>query len=287
MKRSRVRTISMYLVLIIPLIATLWGVLQVLNGAVAQRDLVLFACFYIWTMFGVTIGYHRYLTHGGFKTNKCVEVFFVLGGLFSWEQAAPKWVGVHRAHHQYSDEIEKDPHTPREGLWHAHFGWLLKPSSIDYKRYVPDLLQNHLVMWLSARFALWSVLSLVGPFIIGVFLGFMEGGHLLEAGLTAFMWGGLIRVCLVHHFTWAINSVCHAWGYRTYNTKDNSRNVWWLALSTGGESFHNNHHRFPTSAFHGLRWFEFDPSGWFVRVLEVLGLVWDVKRPKKDQDQVP
>jgi stearoyl-CoA desaturase (Delta-9 desaturase) len=203
-------------------------------------------------------------------------------------------VADHRKHHAHTDR-EGDPHSPHvghgdgvvgvlRGLWHAHVGWLFRSQgAADWKRYAPDLYEDPAMRTINRRFDLLAVASLVLPFLLGlVITGTLAGA------LTALLWGGLIRVFLLHHVTWSINSVCHFMGRRRFAVDDESRNVFWLALPSLGEAWHHNHHAFPRSAFHGLRWWELDPSGWLIRAARRAGLVWNVVEiaPERQRERV-
>jgi stearoyl-CoA desaturase (Delta-9 desaturase) len=257
---------------------------QVWNEALHWRDLAIFGGVYVVTGLGVTVGFHRLLTHRSFKTSPALRGIFAALGSAAIEGPVISWVADHRKHHTFSDE-EGDPHSPHvghgggwsgtlRGLFHAHMGWLFIHTERGAKRrFAGDLLDDPVVSFINRTFLLWAVLGLAVPFA----LGYAIGGTLV-AGLTALLWGGAVRVFLVHHVTYSINSVCHVFGRRRFATDDQSRNVLWLALPTFGEAWHNNHHAFPTSAFHGLRRWELDPSAMVIWALERLGLVWDVVR---------
>jgi stearoyl-CoA desaturase (delta-9 desaturase) len=189
------------------------------------------------------------------------------------------WVADHRKHHAFSDE-EGDPHSPHvdhgglRGLFHAHMGWLFVHDQRALKtRYAPDLLADPVVSFVNRTFPLWVFAGFVLPFTIG----FILGGTLVAA-LTSLLWGGLIRIFCLHHVTYSINSLCHVFGRRDFETGDESRNLAWLAIPSFGESWHNNHHAFPTSSVHGLKWWQVDLSSMVIRTMEKLGLAWDVVR---------
>jgi stearoyl-CoA desaturase (delta-9 desaturase) len=195
------------------------------------------------------------------------------------------WVADHRKHHAFSD-VEGDPHSPHvdhgggwrgalRGLWHAHWGWLFFHDQRGKReRYAPDLLKDPDIKFIDRTFIFWAV----GGILLAFPLGMALGGGSVEAGLTGLLWGGFIRILVLHHMTYSINSLCHFFGRRRFDTDDHSRNLMWLSVPTFGEAWHNNHHAFPTSAFHGLRWWEIDPSAIVIRAMEKLGLVWDVVR---------
>jgi stearoyl-CoA desaturase (delta-9 desaturase) len=245
-------------------------------------DLIVFGILYPATGLGITVGFHRYLTHRSFETSRPLRALLAALGSAAIEGPVISWVADHRRHHAYSD-VEGDPHSPHvghaggwrgalAGLAHAHLGWLFVHTQRAAKRrYAPDLLADPLIRFIDRTFLVWALAGLGAAFGLGVALGGSVG-----AGLTALLWGGGVRMLVVHHVTYSINSLCHFFGRRRFDTGDHSRNLLWLALPSLGESWHNNHHAFPTSATHGLRRREPDISGLVIRGLESLGLVWDV-----------
>src|SRR5215216_5589093 len=261
----------------------LWG------GAVSWRDLAILAVMYVLVGFGVTIGFHRMLTHRAFDANPWLRATFAILGSMSVQGAVIHWVAAHRRHHAFTDE-EGDPHSPHthsgegwrgvvSGLWHSHMGWLFEHEHTSARRFAPDLRKDPLIRWVDKLFPVWALLGLVIPFAAGVLL---SGGSLF-AGFTAFVWAGLVRVFLLHHATCSVNSICNMYGSRPFGTKDESRDNWMVALVSLGEGWHHSHHAFPTSARHGLRRLQPDPSYAVIRGLERLGLVWNVKRPAADR----
>ena len=221
---------------------------------------------------GIGMGYHRLLTHRGFKTPKLVEYFLAVCGTLALEGGPIFWVATHRLHHQLSDKTG-DPHTPTEGGWWAHVGWILSGESLHAQtvmlaRYAPDLTKDRFHVWLSKYH--WVPLTIVG-------LGLLAIG-----GWTWVLWGIFFRVTVGLHSTWLVNSATHMWGSRRFPTRDESRNNWWVALLTGGEGWHNNHHAHPVSARHGLKWYEFDPNYYGIWLLKVLGLARDIKIAQYD-----
>jgi stearoyl-CoA desaturase (Delta-9 desaturase) len=267
---------------ILPFAAFLVAIPLLWNQLVGWSDLAVLACVYVVTAGGVTIGFHRLLTHRSFETYRPLKYLFAALGSMAVQGPVIGWVSDHRKHHAHTDE-EGDPHSPHvghggglrgalRGLWHAHLGWLFQhPTGHEAKRYAPDLLEDPGMRWLSRNFPWLALLGLLVPFALGYGLT----GELAGA-LTALFWGGLVRVFLVHHVTWSINSICHFFGRRRFQTDDESTNVLWLALPSLGESWHHNHHAFPRSAVHGLRWWELDPSGLLIRALRRLRLAWNV-----------
>jgi stearoyl-CoA desaturase (Delta-9 desaturase) len=234
------------------------------------------------TGLGVTIGFHRLFTHRSFATSRVLRGVFAALGSAAIEGPVISWVADHRKHHACSDR-EGDPHSPHvdhgggmggalKGLFHAHVGWLFIHTQRGSKeRFAPDLLRDPVIRFIDRTFFVWATLGLAIPFGLGVAIGGSIG-----AGLTGLLWGGAVRVFVVHHVTYSINSLCHMFGRQPFATKDESRNLAWLALPTFGEAWHNNHHAFPTSAIHGLRRWQPDPSAMVILALEKLGLVWDV-----------
>jgi stearoyl-CoA desaturase (Delta-9 desaturase) len=272
------------LVTAIPFLLLSVAAWQVWNEALHWRDLAILGVVYLVTGLGITVGFHRLLTHRSFKTSRALRGIFAALGSAAIEGPVISWVADHRKHHTFSDE-QGDPHSPHvghgggwrgtlRGLFHAHMGWLFIHTERGAKRrFAPDLIDDPVINFVDRTFLLWAVIGLAVPFV----LGYAIGGTLV-AGLTALLWGGAVRVFLLHHFTYSINSVCHVFGRRPFATDDQSRNVIWLALPTFGEAWHNNHHAFPTSAVHGLRRWELDPSAAVIWALERLGLAWDVVR---------
>jgi fatty-acid desaturase len=219
---------------------------------------------------GISMGYHRLHTHRGFKTYKPLEYFLAICGTLTLEGGPIFWVATHRLHHQYSDETE-DPHTPRvSGFW-AHMGWILfgdahHNDTARMGRYAPDLVKDPFYRWLTTYH--WVPLTTLGFTLLAI------GGW----GLVN--WAIFLRVVAGLHATWLVNSATHLWGRRRFATKDDSRNTWWVALLTFGEGWHNNHHAHPTSARHGLAWYEFDPTWIALKLLRAVGLVWDIRVAK-------
>jgi stearoyl-CoA desaturase (Delta-9 desaturase) len=277
-------------------IATLTAVLVPFLGVVAAPLLMwgwgfgwvefgLLVGMYVLTALGVTVGFHRLFTHKSFETNPVVRFVLAALGSMAVEGSVLKWAALHRRHHQHSDTPD-DPHTPHhqgrglwgliKGFWHAHIGWAFKADPEDLDRYVKDLRQSACVRVASALFPLWIVLGLAIPAALG---GILTGSWV--GVLLGFVWGGLVRVFLVHHVTWSVNSVCHLWGRRPYPEKDHSRNNLVFGILALGEGWHNNHHAFPTSARHGLRWWQIDVSYYVIRALAWVGLAWKVRLPER------
>ena len=235
---------------------------------------------------GVGVAYHRLLTHRGFKTPKWVEYFITACGCLSLEGGPIFWVATHRVHHQNSDHTG-DPHTPREGTWWAHAGWILSGRALHSEtallgRYAPDLTRDPVHVWLSK----YHYLPLVFTGLLQIAIGALIGGpgHYLTGAVGMVLWGTFLRVTLGLHATWLVNSATHLWGKRRFETKDDSRNSWWVAFLTGGEGWHNNHHAHPVSARHGLVWYEFDPNYYIIWLLSKIGLAEKVQVAKFDHE---
>jgi stearoyl-CoA desaturase (delta-9 desaturase) len=239
---------------------------------------------YLLTAIGITVGFHRLLTHRSFQTSKPLEYVFAVLGSMAVQGPVISWVADHRKHHAHTD-AEGDPHSPHVGhdggargvlggLWHAHSGWLMSTQGrADWKRYAADLYEDRGMRAIGRQFVPLVLLGLALPALAG----YLVSGTLAGAA-TGLLWGGLVRIFFVHHVTWSVNSVCHFFGTRRFDTDDYSTNVFWLALPSLGESWHHNHHAFPRSAVHGLRGWEIDPSALIIGVLEKLGLAWNVVR---------
>ncbi|MBA2240661.1 MAG: fatty acid desaturase [Solirubrobacterales bacterium] len=269
---------------ILPFAATLTAIVLLWNEAVSAADLAIAAGMYVLTALGITIGFHRMLTHRSFLTPKPVEYAFAVLGSMAVQGPVLCWVADHRKHHAHTD-VEGDPHSPHVGhgdglrgvlggLLHAHVGWLLSTQGrAGWKRYAPDLYEDRGMRFISRHFVALVVLSLAIP----AGLGYLVTGTLLGAA-TGLLWGGLVRIFFVHHITWSVNSVCHFLGSRRFATDDHSTNVFWLSIPSLGESWHHNHHAFPRSARHGLRRGEVDPSWLVIRLLERLGIARNVVR---------
>jgi stearoyl-CoA desaturase (delta-9 desaturase) len=272
------------LVTAVPVAALAAAVWQAWDGLLRPSDLIVFAVVYVLTGLGVTVGFHRLLTHRSFKTGPVVRGMLAVLGSAAIEGPAISWVADHRKHHAFADRLG-DPHSPHvdhgvgwlgalRGLLHAHVGWLFRHDQRGARsRYAPDLLRDPVIRFVDRSFALWAAGGLALAFGLGVAIG-----GSVEAGLTGLLWGGVVRLFVLHHVTYSINSICHAFGRRRFRTTDESRNVFWLALLSFGESWHNNHHAFPTSARHGLGRWQLDPAALVIRGLERCGLAWDVVR---------
>lgn len=227
------------------------------------------------SIFGINICYHRLLTHRSFKTPKWFEHVLTIIATTNGQGGPAMWVGGHRIHHQHSDQ-DGDPHSPTHGFTWAHIFWVLirSPEGRDPKLAARDLLRNPITRLIDRYF--WVPQFLVIPLLFG--LGWWYGD--VNTGVSWIVWGVGVRTAMIYHFTWFVNSACHTWGYRNFETTDNSTNNWWVALVSWGEGWHNNHHHDQGSAAHGMRWYEFDLTYWTIRALANVGLAWDIKKPK-------
>jgi stearoyl-CoA desaturase (delta-9 desaturase) len=259
-----------------------WGV------GFRMTDLVLFAVLYVFTGLGITVGYHRYFTHRSFETVAAVKVTLAILGAMTLQGPVTQWVTDHRKHHARSDQ-EGDPHSPHlsgdgfvgavKGLWHAHIGWMFSTKGMERSlAYGRDLYEDRTIRLIDRLYLVWVALSFGLPFLVGAAIG---GSW--ARGVEAMVWAGLIRVFAFEHSTFAVNSICHTFGRRTYEARDQSRNNWVVALLAFGEGWHNNHHAFPRSARHGLERRQFDPSWWAIRCLERLRLARAVRVPTPAQ----
>lgn len=268
LSRDGVQKLRGLTIVVLPLVGFLIAVILFWERYVLASDLWLLLAMYSITLLGIGIGYHRMLTHQGFDAPRWLRGLILIFGSMAWEGAPICWTATHIKHHAHSDE-EEDPHTPLHGFWHAHVGWIFHPRNFpDARQYAPHLLADPVVVFVD-RFAwLWMTLALVIPLAIG--------------GWTGFLWGGVVRIFLTTHVTWSVNSICHLFGKRAFETTDESRNEWVIGLLAFGEGWHNNHHAFPRSAFHGHGAWQFDLSGVIIRLLEKIGLVWNVQRVSEE-----
>jgi stearoyl-CoA desaturase (delta-9 desaturase) len=277
------------LVTVLPILALFVVGWQLWNAWLHWSDLAVLVLLYTATALGVTVGFHRLFTHRSFKTKRGVRATFAILGSMAIEGPVISWVSDHRKHHAFADQ-EGDPHSPHvdhghgfrgalRGLLHAHVGWLfLHTQRGSHERYAPDLKADPVVSWVHRTFVFWAL----GGLALAFGLGWLFGGTWRTA-LSGLLWGGAVRMLLLHHVTYSINSLCHFFGRRRYETEDESTNLAWLALPSMGESWHNNHHAFPTSADHGQKWYEIDLSALTIRALEKTGLAWDVVRPTPER----
>jgi stearoyl-CoA desaturase (delta-9 desaturase) len=263
MAKSRIEKTLVIVTVIVPIIGTLIAIWQLWQRYVGWTDVALLVTLYVLTGFGITIGFHRMLTHRSFEAHPVVRFILLALGSMTFQGSPLQWASIHIKHHAETD-TEEDPHSPMEGFFHAHIGWLVTGPKADLEVYGKWLLKDPVVVFMSKTWFIWAGLGLIIPFAIG--------------GWTGFVWGALVRIFLLNHVTWSVNSVCHTFGKRMFETTDMSKNNWLVGLLAMGEGWHNNHHAFPRSAFHGMRWYQFDASSYVIRLMERLGLVWNVYR---------
>ena len=261
---------------------SLWGT------GITALDLSLFVGFYVLTGLGITVGYHRLFTHRSFRATEPIRVALAVAGSMAVEGSVISWCATHRRHHAFADR-HGDPHSPHLaqaagvrgvliGLWHAHLGWMLQEERSDPNEWTPDLVADPAIRRVDRAFS-WLT---VATFLLPPAIGFAVTGTLAGAW-SAFLWGSLVRIFLLHHVTWSINSICHFYGKEAYRARDESRNVWPMAAISFGESWHNNHHAFPWSARLGLRPWQVDLGWYAIAALRSLRLVRDVKVPTREQ----
>ncbi len=267
---------------ILPFVGVIAAVWMLWGSGLSLTDVGLFLAFYLFTGLGVTIGYHRLFTHKSFESSRALKIVLAIGGSMSIEGSLIGWCAIHRRHHAYSD-TEGDPHSPHldegpglkgvvKGLWHAHMGWLVSPELTDETRWAPDLQKDKDLVRISKLFPLFAVISFLLPGLLGLVLT-----QSLWGAVTAFVWGSLVRIFLLQHVTWSINSICHFYGERPFKSLDFSTNNWVLSIISFGESWHNNHHAFPTSARHGIGRAQVDVSGFLISMFQKLHWARGVK----------
>jgi stearoyl-CoA desaturase (delta-9 desaturase) len=282
--KTRFEQFSLFLFMIVPFLA-LAAAIPVMWawGYLSWHDAVIAGVMYAIAGHGVTVGFHRYFTHRAFRARQWLRVTLAVAGSMAIQGSLIQWVSDHRKHHRFSDR-DGDPHSPwrygrtigavAKGFFYAHVGWLFDWEKTSERRYAPELLADKVIRRVSRAFPVWVAVSMLTPPLVGGLWAWSWG-----AAVTAFFWGSLVRVALLHHVTFAINSVCHIKGRRPFKTRDRSQNVWWLALPSLGESWHNFHHADPTSARHGVRRLEIDSSAALIRVMEKLRWIHDVRWP--------
>ncbi len=273
--------------IVVPVLGVLAAGFVLWGTGLSWLDIALSATFYVITLHGITVGFHRYFTHGSFKAKRALRIALAVAGQMAIQGPVTRWVADHRRHHAYSDE-DGDPHSPwrygtgftalTKGLWHAHIGWLFDVEQTDQKRFIPDLLADKDLRRVTKLFPAHVALSLLAPPVLGGLITWSWTG-----ALTAFFWASIIRVGLLHHITWSVNSICHTWGTRPFRTKDRAVNVWWLAAISGGESWHNLHHADPTCARHGVDKGQVDSSARLIALFEKAGWAHDVRWPKPER----
>jgi stearoyl-CoA desaturase (delta-9 desaturase) len=285
---TRPERIANLIGVVLPFVGVIAAIALLWDRAVDLTDIAILVVCYLVTAIGVTVGFHRLLTHRAFATYPWLEHTFAVMGSLSVQGSVMDWVADHRKHHAHTD-VEGDPHSPHvghgsglAGLWHAHTGWLLETQGqADWRKYARDLYDDPAMRSIGRSFPLLAFVSLAAPTLAGWALH----GFTLSGALQGLVWGGLVRIFLVHHVTWSVNSICHFFGTRRFEIDDRSTNVAWLSLLSLGESWHHNHHAFPRSATHGLRRWEVDPSAWIIGALERVGLAWNVIRIPPERQQ--
>ena len=273
---STTTKVILQLLVWVPLLSTVYAIVSLWGRMITGLDLAILLIGYTLCALGITVGYHRMLTHKGFEAPDWIRAIFLIFGSMAFQGPALNWAATHIQHHANSDD-DLDPHSPVKSFFHGHVGWILDDFRPDLERYAGPLLKDKLVVFISNTFLLWAFLSLLIPFLIGGWYG--QGGHFnLSAAGYALLWGGAVRMFLNHHVTWAVNSVCHTYGGREFVTTDASRNNFVIGLLAMGEGWHNNHHAFPRSANHGMHWWQIDPSAYVIGTLEKVGLIKSVVR---------
>jgi stearoyl-CoA desaturase (delta-9 desaturase) len=270
---------------IVPLLAVLAAAPFAWGWGLGWHDIVLALIFYVISGLGISAGFHRYFTHSSFKANRPLRIALAVAGSLAFEGPLLNWVADHRRHHKYSDR-EGDPHSPwrfgtdtrslAKGLGYAHMGWMFEGNRTSQDKFCPDLLADPDMRRISRWFPLFVVVSLLAPALAGGLWSMS-----LHGAITAFFWAGLVRVALLQHVTWSINSICHTFGKEEFETRDKARNVAWLAIASFGESWHNLHHADPTCARHGVVKGQIDISARLIWFFEKLGWAHDVRWPSE------
>ena len=268
----------------LPLAAVVYAVVRFWGHGIGWFDLSLAIALYLITGHGLAVGFHRMLTHGSFRATRSLKVALAIAGSMGVEGSVYTWVAQHRRHHAYADR-EGDPHSPWlygtgvgaqvRGLWHAHMGWFFSANPSEPERWIPDLLDDKDLDFVSRTAWLWSLVSLLLPFLLGLAIT-----QSVEGGLLAFLWAGLVRMAVLHHVTWGVNSFGHMFGNRPFRTHDRSTNVGAMALLSFGDSWHNAHHAYPLLARHGVDRWQVDSSALLIRSFERLGWASDVRWPE-------
>ena len=260
-----------------PLLLTGYAIAQFWGSSVGWFDVALLVGSWIVTGMGISVGYHRMLTHRAFETSAPVRAVVLASGAMALQGAPADWAATHIRHHAKADR-EGDPHSPLEGLWHSHFGWLVRDRFVRSGPIYEGLMKDPVVRFVSRTYILFATGGFIIPFLIGLAVTGTWGG-----AFQALLWGGFVRVFLGHHVTWSVNSIAHTIGTRPFETVDRAKNNVIVALLGFGEGWHNNHHAFPRAAFIGLRWWQLDPGRWAIWTMEKLGLVWNVWMPSADE----
>jgi stearoyl-CoA desaturase (delta-9 desaturase) len=277
--------LGVYFFVLVPTLMLIAAVPLTWGWGLGWVDVALFLVFFYFSGLGVTVGYHRYFTHGSFKAKRWVRVMLAIAGSTSVQGPPIIWVADHRRHHAFSDK-EGDPHSPWlygrgpvalvKGFWHAHMGWMFQRDLTNKQRFAPDLLADKDIVRVNKLFIVWTLATFLLPALLGGLVTMSWWG-----AFTGFFWGGLVRVAVLHHVTWSVNSICHMIGERPYTARDRSANFWPLAIPSFGESWHNLHHADPTCARHGVGRGQIDTSARVIWLFEKLGWVWNVRWPTK------
>ncbi|HEU4513299.1 MAG TPA: acyl-CoA desaturase [Nocardioidaceae bacterium] len=285
--QSRKEQVALALFIIVPFLAVAAAVPMAWGGWLGWTDVAIMVLMYWLTGHGITVGFHRLFTHKSYKPNRAVKVFWAVAGSMAIQGPVIRWVADHRKHHKFSDR-DGDPHSPwrygtdlkalSKGFWYAHMMWLFNPEQTPQRKYAPDLMKDPDLVRISKQFPMWVAVSLLLPAVLGGLLTMSWQG-----ALTGFFWGSLVRVSLLHHVTWSVNSICHTIGERPFLSRDKSANVWWLAIPSMGESWHNLHHADPTAARHGVLRGQVDTSARVIWFMEKMGWVKDVRWPAKER----
>ena len=284
---SRTDQVVLGVFIVVPFLAVVAAVPLAWGGWLGWTDVIIAVVMYFLTGHGITVGFHRLFTHKSYKPNRAVKIFWAIAGSMAIQGPVVRWVADHRKHHKFSDR-DGDPHSPwrygngvgalTKGFLYAHMMWLFNPEQTPQRKYAPDLMKDRDIVRISRQFPMWVAVSLLLPPVLGGLLTMSWQG-----ALTAFFWASLVRVSLLHHVTWSINSICHTIGERPFVSRDKSANVWWLAIPSMGESWHNLHHADPTCARHGVLKGQVDTSARIIRVMEKLGWVHDVRWPVRER----
>jgi stearoyl-CoA desaturase (delta-9 desaturase) len=285
--QPRAQSLVVHVFVVLPMLALVTAVPLAWGWGLSWLDVGLAVGFYFLSGFGVTAGFHRYFTHRSFKANRSLRNGLAIVGSLALQGDVVTWVADHRRHHAFADK-EGDPHSPWlfgttpaavvRGFWHSHFGWMLRREETNPARFAPDLLADPDIVRVNRQFPGWTALSLLAPAVLGGLLSWSWWG-----ALTAFFWAGLVRIGVLHHITWSVNSLCHMVGTRPWTLRDRSTNLWPLAIVTAGESWHNLHHADPTCARHGVGRGQIDLSAWIIAAFERLGWAHSVRWPTRQR----